>query len=79
MFTHYLPGVSREWGGHSHETVAEARACEGEAEQEQLEAAAELAAERAAERYFEEGPFGSSYVGSEEEAQDRFYDSLAGR
>jgi hypothetical protein len=37
---------------------------------------AELAAEAANERFFEEGPNGGTYAGSEEEARDRWLDSL---
>lgn len=70
-FTH----KHREMDDHPHATVAEARECETEI----AEGLAEIAAERAVERFFEEGPHGGYYAGSEEEARDRFYDSLIGR
>lgn len=37
---------------------------------------AEMAAEAANERFWEEGPHGGYYAGSEEEARDRWLDSL---
>jgi hypothetical protein len=40
--------------------------------------AAEFEAEQRNERYWEEGPHGGYYAGSEEEARDRFYDGLMG-
>lgn len=39
-------------------------------------AEAEAAAEAAAERFYEEGPHGSMYAGSQEEARDRWLDSM---
>jgi len=62
-----------------HATVAHVRHCWAIQQEWEAEHRAEIAAERAAERYFEEGPGGGYYAGSEEEARDRFNDWLAGR
>lgn len=54
-------------------------AADGTTEQERLDewqAKSEQEAEAAAERYFEEGPHGGYYAGSEEEARDRYLAGL---
>lgn len=73
---------------HHHVTIAQVKLCfrnpEGLLSIEEdnyavyLEEQAEedAAAERANERFWEEGPHGGYYAGSEEEARDRFLDSL---
>ena len=50
-----------------------------QAEADEAEARWEYEMERRTEMYWEEGPHGSQYAGSEEEARDRFLDSLIGR
>lgn len=62
-----------------HHDVAAVRACFDKEAGRDAESRAERFAELANERYFEEGPNGGYYAGSEEEARDKFYDSLAGR
>jgi hypothetical protein len=47
--------------------------------QQEAEGVWEAAAEAAAERFWEEGPHGGYYAGSQEEARDRWLDSLQGR
>ena len=49
-----------------------------QAERDEWESAAEIAAEAANERFWEEGPHGGYYAGSQEEALDRYLDSLRG-
>lgn len=71
---------------YHHESVAQVKLCfagrpipsveeQSLWDQQDGESAAELAAEAANERYFEERG-GGTYAGSEEEARDRYYDSL---
>lgn len=62
-----------------HASVAHVRHCYAAVAQQDAEHREEIAAERSAERYFEEGPNGGYYAGSEEEARDRWNDFLAGR
>lgn len=63
-----------------HDSISALSACLEEAEDAYYaaEAEAEQAAELANERWFEERG-GGYYAGSEEEARDRFFDSLIGR
>lgn len=61
-----------------HASVEHVRACYDTSARIEAESAGEIAAERAVERYFEEGPHGGYYAGSEEEARDRWLDSLRG-
>lgn len=79
-----------EGQAHYHDTVAQVRLCysredglysheeEAQAEAREWESESERQAELACERFYEEGPNGGYYAGSEEEARDRFYDSLQG-
>lgn len=71
---------------HHHDSVAQVKLCfargglasiEEQAADEEghQQALADLAAERATERWFEERG-GGTYAGSEEEARDRYFDSL---
>jgi hypothetical protein len=61
-----------------HASVAEVHECANWEAYVEDTMRSELAAEAAAERYWEEGPNGGSYAGSEEEARDRWLDSLVG-
>ncbi len=72
---------------HHHESVAQVKLCfsgrpvhsveeQGLFDQQEAEMAGEIAAEKANERYFEERG-ANTYAGSEEEARDRWFDSLS--
>jgi TRAP-type C4-dicarboxylate transport system substrate-binding protein len=50
-----------------------------EVQYEAAEMEAERRAEAANERYFEEGPYGSMYAGSQEESRDRWFDLFTDR
>lgn len=68
-----------DYCGQWHGSVSMAWACMEAAQdaQDHADMLAELAAEQANERWFEERG-GGNYAGSEEEARDRWFDSLIG-
>lgn len=66
------------FGRTYHASVAHVRHCHRVHADMEAEARSERESEQAVERFYEEGPHGGTYAGSQEEARDRWTDSLRG-